>query len=253
MPSYLRERIEFTHDHRLQPPMNIPLLQTDLKAAGLYTGKIDGIWGPKTEAAWIAWTTVKANRIEGSTFPYDTYRTVTVAFNQTMRTEYVPAMERALVGFTKGMKLLCTVMAHAEGFYPKSTAYKTNNPGNVGNVDTGAHKTFATLDGGIRGQADHIIRVATGKLPSYPIGKEKVLKAWFSPEIARNRKNYAVPTGQLPGYRFVYTGQIDQYVKIYATLPRLTNSYVNQIVSYFAQHGYSIAPESKLAEIIELC
>ena len=35
--------------------MNIHRLQTDLKAAGLYTGAVDGIWGPKTEDGYATY------------------------------------------------------------------------------------------------------------------------------------------------------------------------------------------------------
>lgn len=230
--------------------MNIPKLQTDLAALGLYTGRVDGIWGPKTEAAWTAWAA--RTIIEGSTFPYDDYKAVSVTLNQTIRLAYLPSLDRALVAHTKGIKLLATIMTHIEGFTSRTRSYRTNNPANIGNTDTGANRTFMTLEDGIRAQADYLIRVATGKHEAYPIGGILALPPFYSDEIARNRAVYGIPP-QLPGYRFLFTGRLDQVVKIYSTGARVLNAYVNQIVSYFAQHGYTITPENKLADIIELC
>lgn len=229
--------------------MNILKLQQDLKAAGLYTGAIDGKWGPKTEAGWTAWA--KGHVIEGSTFPYDTYRTVNVALNQTMRTEYLPAMERALQGHTRGMKLLCTVMAFIEGFTPKTRSYKTRNAGNIGNTDSGKSQTFPTFEDGIKAQADYLTRVSQGKHPAYPFGL-KLLKPFYSDEIAKHRDTYGIPP-QLPGYRFTYSGKLSEFTKIYSTGARVLNTYVDTVISYFAQHGYALTPESKIGEIIELC
>jgi hypothetical protein len=228
--------------------MNTTLLQQDLKALGLYTGAIDGKWGPKTEAAWTAFAKTKI--FDGATFPYDDYKTVSVKLNETMRTEYLPAL--ATFDFPDGMKHLVTVMAHAEGFRKGTRSYKTNNPGNLGNTDMGANKAFPTLHDGIRAQFNYILKVAAGEHSAYPMGKEKVIKPDWSKEIANNLVNYGVPTAQWAGFRFVFTGQLDQFIKIYATLPRLGNSYINTIVSYFAQHGLTIGPTSKIQDIIKM-
>lgn len=56
----------------------------------------------------------------------------------------------------------------------------------------------------------------------------------------------------LPGYRFVFTGQIDQYVKIYSTGARGGNSYINIIVSWFKKNGIDITPESRIQDIIKI-
>ena len=75
------------------------------------------------------------------------------------------------------------------------------------------------------------------------------IKPYYSQEIANNPQ-YGLPP-YLPGYNFTYTGQIDQYVKIYATGARAGNSYLSQIISYFNQEDLgSLTPESKIQDII---
>ena len=56
----------------------------------------------------------------------------------------------------------------------------------------------------------------------------------------------------LPGYEFTFTGQLDQFVKIYSTGARGGNSYLSMIISYFNQNGLSIKPESKIQDVIKL-
>jgi hypothetical protein len=56
----------------------------------------------------------------------------------------------------------------------------------------------------------------------------------------------------LPGYQFTFTGQLDQFVKIYSTGARAGNSYINTIVSYFQMNGLSIQPQSKLQDIVKM-
>lgn len=64
--------------------------------------------------------------------------------------------------------------------------------------------------------------------------------------------NYLFPAIPLVGYRFVFTGQIDQYVKIYSTGARGGNSYINIIVSWFKKNGIDITPESRIQDIIKI-
>jgi hypothetical protein len=221
--------------------VDIRKLQTDLKAAGHYSGTIDGKWGPMTEAGWEAY--MKTKVYKGSTFPYDPYKSVSVILNKNMRDLYLPAI--AHLRGSEGIKLLATVMAFVEGYYVGSRSFKTNNPGNVGNTDNGAHKTFRNLAEGIEAQIAYLVRVSRGEHTAYPLGKLVILKPFYSKEIAKNRKTYGIPP-QLPGYEFTYTGQLDQFIKIYSTGARVLNTYLNQIVSYFFQNGFVITPETKL-------
>lgn len=192
----------------------------------------------------------KGVTFEDATFPYDRYRILPITLNPTIRNEYLPALERALPDSPKGLKLLITAMTHAEGFRPGTRSHRFNNPGNIGNTDSGANKGFKTLEDGIRAQAEHIKKIVDGKSNPYPIGKLVVIPPFFSQEIQNNLKNYGAKSGYVPGYRFLFTGQLDQFLKIYATLPRISNSYVNIIVSYFFQNGVEIKPTTTLGEII---
>jgi len=185
---------------------------------------------------------------DGSTFPDDKYKTVKVVLNDTIKTEYLPALEKP--PYTKGLKLLMTAMTHMEGFRKGSRSYRTNNPGNVGNTDSGANKKLVTLSDGIQLQAEHLKKIAEGKSKYYPLGKQITLKPFYSPEIANNPQ-YGLPAN-LPGYKFVYTGKLDQFIKIYSTGARVTNIYINTIVSYFAQNGITITPADKLIDIIAI-
>lgn len=185
---------------------------------------------------------------DGSTFPDDKYKTVKVVLNDTIKTEYLPALEK--LPYTKGLKLLMTAMTHMEGFRKGSRSYRTNNPGNVGNTDSGANKKLVTLSDGIQLQAEHLKKIAEGRSKYYPLGKQITLKPFYSPEIANNPQ-YGLPAN-LPGYKFIYTGKLDQFIKIYSTGARVTNIYINTIVSYFAQNGITITPADKLIDIIAI-
>lgn len=198
----------------------------------------------------------KGKVFKGSTFPDDPYKKVSVKLNSTIRNEYLPALDK--LPYNKGLKLLMTAMTHQEGFtagdparkIKPSRSYRTNNPGNVGNTDIGANKILNTLTDGIKLQAEHLLKIAEGKSKRYPLGKRPPLDPYYSPEIAKN-PNYGLPA-HLPGYDFVYTGQLDQFIKIYSTGARVTNSYLNTITSYFADNGIEIKPETKLQTIVNL-
>lgn len=186
---------------------------------------------------------------EGGTFPDSAYKTVTVKLNDTIKNEYLPALNQALPNAPKGLKLLITAMTHQEGFHKGSRSYRTNNPGNVGNTDSGANKPFPTLAAGIVAQAEHLKAIAEGKKKAYPLGKNLHIAPYYSVEIANNPQ-YGLPA-HLPGYNFTpYSGQLDQFIKIYSTGARATNSYLNVITSYFAANGLTIKPESTLQDII---
>ena len=177
-----------------------------------------------------------------------------VKLNKTMTNEYLPAI-KGITGYTNGAKLLAIVMAQKEGFASGTRSYRTNNPGNIGNTDSGSNKTLKTLADGIKLQLDYITKVAKGQHTAYPIGKEKNMKPYYSPEIAKNNGPngpYKGMTAYLPGYKFTYTGMIEQYCKIYATGARTGNSYITMIVSWYRQNGYKwVTEETTLAQLIE--
>lgn len=186
--------------------------------------------------------------IKGSTFPDKPYKIVPVVLNPAMLDEYIPALNK--IEATKGMKLLVTVMAFKEGFYKGTRSYVNNNPGNIGNTDSGANKKLPTLEDGIKLQIQFIKDICAGKNAAFPMGQKKLIPAYFSNEIAKNSVKYGM-SPYLPGYEFTFTGQLDQFVKIYSTGARAGNSYINTIVSYFKQNGVDITPESKIQDIIK--
>lgn len=233
----------------------------------------DGIAGPQTlakmnipglngSAAQSSGTTTKGasgfdetykdKTIQGSTFPGKPYSsTMQIKLNTEMVNEYIPALKKALPDGPKGLHLLLTIMAYHEGFKSGSRSYRTNNPGNIGNVDSGANKTIASLSDGILLQRDYIMGIVNGKNSSYPMNQPKNIPPFYSQEIAKNAATYGM-SPWLPGYQFTFTGQIDQFVKIYSTGARGGNSYINTIVSYFNNNGMTIRPDSKIQDIIQM-
>lgn len=194
----------------------------------------------------------KGVTIEGSVFPDSPIKNnLNIVLSNEMRKEYLPTLEKVLKGESEGLKFLCTIMAHKEGFYKGSRSYRTHNPGNIGNTDSGLNKKIETLEEGILAQKNYFLKVISGKHKAYPLNKPKYIPPFLSPEIRDNQKTYNLDP-YLPGYRFIFTGQIDQFVKIYSTMARATNGYLSGIISYYNQKGLEINEKSKLQDIIKL-
>lgn len=192
----------------------------------------------------------KDKTIQGSTFPDSRYRwDVNISLEKEIRDEYIPALKT--FGLKKGFELLLIAMTDKEGFWKGTRSYRTKNPGNIGNTDSGANRPLASLKDGISLQINFIRKIISGKEPNYPMGKRKVIKPYYSPEIAKNANTYKM-SPWLPGYDFVFTGQLDQYVKIYSTGSRGANGYINGIMSFFRVNGLDIFPDSKIQDIIEM-
>lgn len=145
-----------------------------------------------------------------------------------IKDEYVPARDAALPNASKGVKILITAHSAMEGFYPGSKSYRTKNPGNIGNTDNGATVTYQNLGDGIKKQYDHINGIVMGTNPNYKIGK-----------------SYA-SLGE------VYDGSLYQYLKIYSTAARQSNTYLSYMISYFKKEGYTITGTTKMSEIAAL-
>ncbi len=194
----------------------------------------------------------KGVTISGSHFPDKPLKdNIRIRLNKEIVEEYIPTRDIVLSDEPKGLQLLVTIMAYKEGFRAGTRSYRTNNPGNIGNTDSGLNKKIDTLQDGIIAQKNYIMKVAQGKHRAYPLGKRKVINPYFSPEIAKHSKLYGM-SPYLPGYNFVFTGQLDQFVKIYATGARAGNGYVNMIISYFKKNGIYITPKSKIQDIIKI-
>lgn len=164
-------------------------------------------------------------------------------FTSYIEKEYIPALNNALPDESKGTKLLLTAQAQKEGFFggsKPSKSYRTNNPGNIGNVDSGATKGFATLEDGIRAQRDLLKKIIEGREPNYPPGKVVT-----KPAVTYGSTTY-------PGFSFTYEGKLYQYLKIYATGARLNNSYLNLIIGAFKNQGVTITGETTLLAISQI-
>jgi hypothetical protein len=190
--------------------------------------------------------------IKGSHFPYKAITSdKRISFSKEMMDEYIPLIAKVMADEPKGFRLLLIIMANKEGFYRGTRSYKTHNPGNIGNTDSGSSKKLENLKDGVLLQKSYVLRIVNGQSKTYPMNKKKVIPPYFSPEIAKNVKNYGM-SPWLPGYEFVFTGQIDQFVKIYSTGARAGNSYVSEIISFFKNHGITITSESKIQDLIKM-
>ena len=194
----------------------------------------------------------KGVTFQGSTFPDKPIEShLNIRLNSEMVNEYLPALKAAMGNDPRGFKLLCTIMAYKEGFRSGTRSYRTKNPGNIGNTDSGANKHNGTLADGIRLQKDYISSIVNGTHRAYPMGKRKLISPYYSPEIAKHTKLYGMEP-HVPGYDFIFTGQLDQFVKIYATAARAGNGYLSMIISYFKMNGIIITAESKIQDIIKM-
>ena len=190
--------------------------------------------------------------IKGATFPdAPISNNVSIRLNKEMAEEYLPALNKVMKNEALGFKLLITIMAYKEGFRKGTRSYKTNNPGNIGNTDSGLNTKITTLEQGIEAQKNYILKIVNGKHKAYPIGKLVKLKPFYSPEIAKNQKVYGM-SPHLPGYEFVFDQALEQFVKIYATGSRGGNSYLSMIISYYKNNNIEITPQSKLQDIIKI-
>lgn len=196
----------------------------------------------------------KDQTILGSVFPDSPIQSnLKISFSTELIKEYIPTIDslQERLHFSNGLKYLLIAMTNKEGFKKGTRSYRTNNPGNIGNTDTGKNSTFQTLEEGIEAQLNYVKKVIEGKHKAFPLGKEITIKPYYSAEIAKNEKTYGI-SPYLPGYKFTYSGQLDQFVKIYSTGARAGNNYINFILSYFENLGYNLTPETTLAEIEEI-
>jgi hypothetical protein len=189
----------------------------------------------------------KGVTITGSHFPdKPIINNAKISFNDEILKEYIPAIEKMNV--SKGLKLLLIVMTDHEGFKVGTRSYRTNNPGNIGNTDSGANVKLASLEIGIGRQIDYFTKIIEGRSQTYPMNKQVNIKPYYSAEIAKNIKTYQM-SPYVPGYRFIFTGQLDQFIKIYSTGARAGNSYLSEIISFFKNHGIELNSKSTLQEI----
>lgn len=187
--------------------------------------------------------------IEGYTFPDAPIKdNLKISFSKEMVSEYIPEINK--LDIPQGVRLLATIMAQKEGFYGTTRSRRNNNPGNIGNTDSGANVKYETLKAGIIAQIRYIEGIAAGTNKAHLFGN-RTIKPFYSAEIARNQKTYGIDP-YLPGYRFDYRGQLGAFVKIYSTGARGANGYLSQIISYFKQKGFAITEHTTINEICKL-
>ena len=149
--------------------------------------------------------------------------------SDTIRTIYVPAMERVHSDKPKGIRVLMAAQAMMEGYFPKSLSFRTNNPGNVGTngIDIGK---FPTLEAGIAAQWNQVLgRVFQGK------------------------SSYYKKTDSLFQYLSTYAPVMskDKNGKWYKSTNDPT-AYTNFVINYFKGQGYNITSNTTLQEIYNI-
>ena len=160
--------------------------------------------------------------------------------SQYITNEYIPARDAALPSESKGLKTMITAHAIMEGFYKGSKSYTTNNPGNIGNVDTGGTVTYSTLADGIKAQRDYVKKVASNQHTAYKLNAH----------IQKPSVTYSGTT--YPAIDFFYNGSLEQYLKIYSTGARLNNAYVNFFINYAQKQGITIIPQTTVSQFIQM-
>ena len=154
-----------------------------------------------------------------------------VSYGNKVKTEYIPTRDKVLGSRPKGLKTLLTAHAQQEGFYPGTSAYDLNNPGNfthkVGNVPTdgrgsGSFRSrfvkFKTLADGIKTQAAQVDLILKGGSKNYQ--KDPTLR---------------------------------QYIYSYAP-PNENNSdaYIDYVIAFFKKENMVITEDMKLSEVINM-
>lgn len=149
----------------------------------------------------------------------------TISHGNKIKTEYIPTRDRVLGSRPKGLKVLITAHAQQEGFYPGTTAYDLNNPGNfkkqVGDIPIAGRGEkgrsvfvkFATLADGIKTQAAQVDLILKGGSKIYV--KDPTLK---------------------------------QYIYHYTETDR--ESYIDLIIASFKKENMTITEDMKLSEIV---
>jgi hypothetical protein len=137
---------------------------------------------------------------------------------------YGPSIDNAItslknkgINISTGLRVLATAQTQFEGFYPGSKSFRTNNPGNIGNIDDGSTKAYDTLDAGIEVQLKFLNDVVNGRERNYKAGID-----------------------------------LGTYLKTYATGAQVNDDYLNFIISFFAGRGYSINRNTLLTDIAKI-
>ena len=91
------------------------------------------------------------------------------------------------------VRLVALAQQEFEGWFPGSTSYTHNNPGNCKGVD-GKFLTFKTYNAGLEYLEDYITRVAKGVHPAYPHGGKTTIEQYthtYTSDPEPSPTNYA--------------------------------------------------------------
>ena len=169
-----------------------------------------------------------------------------VSMNSSIKNDILPIIEsdEYKSKYTKGHRMMALAYVIKEGYYKKvpyensSSSYKTKNPGNIGNTDSGVVSVQPNIKTGMNLLMDYFTRVATGKARNYPFGNV-VIPQFFSEDINKRYNTYRRPDGCLPGYRGNFQGELGFFVKKYATFARVNNNGITGIWTIFSINGYN--------------
>ena len=178
-----------------------------------------------------------------------------VSFNKHIKERILPIINSSSYKstYTKGHRMFAIVWAIKEGYKPGSRSYRTNNPGNIGNTDSGQNREIGTLQEGMDLLMDFIKQASVGNTKygsGWSFGEKKISPYW-SKEIANTPQNYQRVNGCLPGYKGDYKGQLGFFTKRYATFSRVANSSIGKLLTIFELNGKTgLNGNTTIAELI---
>lgn len=159
--------------------------------------------------------------------PYRGYEGSADTVSKTIRDIYIPARDAANLTISKGLILLMTAQTQHEGFKPGTKSYRTNNPGNIGNTDSGAIVTYSSLTKGIQAQQTFYNDIFSGGTRLYkPSDTLYKYLSQYAPACYHTRPD-----------RILVKGTNDP------------TDYTNAIINWFKGQGYNITADTTLAEI----
>lgn len=163
---------------------------------------------------------------------YSGYTGGPLSASDTIKTIYIPVLNKVHADKSKGARMLMTAQTQLEGFYPAnanrgaSLSFRTNNPGNVGTNGIGVGR-FATLEDGIAAQWNKVLG------PTFS-GTSKYYKSSYT--LYEYLSTYAPAMAK------------DRNGNWYKTTNNPTN-YTNFVINYFKGQGYAITAQTTLDEI----
>tara|TARA_R110000803_G_scaffold20985_3_gene53321 strand:+ start:653 stop:2026 length:1374 start_codon:yes stop_codon:yes gene_type:complete len=233
----------------------IPFLAGDikLKADAVQKAKDPGVFNKDNcPLVWIEGWDTPAEYAGGAISPIKVGSKVSM--NASVRERIWPIINSSAYKskYTKGHRMIALVYVIKEGYHPDTRSYRTNNPGNIGNTDSGANVNIATLEDGMKKLMDYFGNRASGAggTGRWAFGPQKISPN-FSNEIHKAAANYNRPNGCLPGYRGNYQGELGYFTKVYATGARVGNGGISKVATIFGINGFpNVNGNTKLSDLL---